>query len=209
MSDGNAPDRDCGSHYFAQLEPGRRGEILDAAMDVFGEEGYENGSMRQIASRVGVSEPAIYRHFSGKEALFLSVMKLGAGRVRTEAYDLIDSVTSTDLRAHLLSAIDNRRRAIRFYGPLLRAILPTAAREERFRVEFRDALVEPLRVAMEAKAEQIDRELGVVDATASRSARVRALMSLLVGYFVSSYLLGDEVDGAIVDAALRVMAWEQ
>jgi len=164
--------------------------------------------MREIASRVGVSEPAIYRHFAGKEALFIAMMRLGAGRVRDEAFELIDSVSPPDLRAQLLAAIENRRRAIRFYGPLLRALLPAAARKERFRAEFAGSIVEPLRSKLTSKAEQIDRELAVPDAAASREARVRALISLLVGYFVSSFVLGDEVDDAIVDAALRVMRWE-
>jgi len=197
-----------GPAYFSAMEPGRKGEILDAAMDVFGEQGYECGSMRQIASRVGVSEPAIYRHFSGKEALFLVLIRLGAGRVRDEGFALIDSISPPDLRSQLLAAIENRRQAIRFYAPLLRAVLPAAARNERFRIEFRTAIVEPVRAKVIERAEQIDRALAVPDAAASREARVRALMSLLVGYFVSSFVLGDEVDDAIVDAALRVMRWE-
>jgi len=194
--------------YFSEIEPGRKGEILDAAMHVFGERGYECGSMREIAGRVGVSEPAIYRHFSGKETLFLTLVRLGAGRVRDEGFALIDSISPTDLRRQLLALIENRRKAIRFYGPLLRAVLPTAARNERFRTEFRDSIAEPMRRKLVARAEVIDTALSVPDAAASREARVRALMSLLVGYFVSSLVLGDEVDDAIVDAALRVMRWE-
>ncbi len=191
------------------LASGRKGEILSAAMDVFGTQGYEGGSMREIASRVGVSEPAIYRHFSGKEALFLALLRLGAGRAREEAYALIDSVEPPDLGAQILAAIANRRRAVRLYAPLLRTVLPAAARNEGFRNEFRDVMVEPLRRKLVAKAEQVDRFMGVKDADASREARVRALMSLLVGYFVSSFVLGDEVDDAIVDAALRVMGWDE
>ena len=45
--------------YFEDFVEGRRGEILDAALAVFGEKGYEAGTMREIARRVGVTEPAI------------------------------------------------------------------------------------------------------------------------------------------------------
>ena len=45
--------------FVGSLEPGRRGEILGAAAEVFAERGYESGSMRDIAARVGVSEPSL------------------------------------------------------------------------------------------------------------------------------------------------------
>ena len=53
--------------FFAEVEPGRKGEILDSALHVFAERGYDNGSMRDIARGVGVSEPALYRHFPAKK----------------------------------------------------------------------------------------------------------------------------------------------
>lgn len=193
---------------FSEAEPGRKGEILEAALDVFAENGYDGGSMREIASRVGVSEPALYRHFSGKEALFLALVRVGAGRVRAETMRLLDSVSTDDLRGQMLHAIADRRSALHFYAPMLRVILPAAARHERVLDEYRAQIVHPMRARLADKAAEIDTALGVPDADASRDARVRALLSLMVGYMVSSFVIGDERDEAIVDAALRVMDWD-
>ena len=106
--DGTEP----GTTFFADVEPGRKGEILDSALHVFAERGYDNGSMREIAKGVGVSEPALYRHFPGKEALFLALIRAGAGRMRNEAFALIDDLRPETVREQLLGMFDNRRRAL-------------------------------------------------------------------------------------------------
>jgi AcrR family transcriptional regulator len=49
--------------------PGLRQRIIDAAGQIFVEEGYEHLSMRRVAQVVGCSQMAAYRHFANKEAL--------------------------------------------------------------------------------------------------------------------------------------------
>lgn len=187
--------------------PGRKGAILAAAADVFSERGYDGGSMREIAARVGVTEPALYRHYPGKEALFLALLRTVASRVRDEALLLIDGVDAASLRDQLHEAFRNRRRAVRLYAPVLRTILSTMAFNPKFLDEFRSTMVEPVRAHLLAKAAEIDEALHVGAAEDTRAERVRALMALFVGYFASSMVLGDEADDAITDAALRVMRW--
>jgi AcrR family transcriptional regulator len=45
--------------FFSEIQPDRKGQILDAALDEFADRGYAGGSMRRIAERVGVTEPAL------------------------------------------------------------------------------------------------------------------------------------------------------
>jgi len=49
--------------------PARRAEIVEAALASFAEHGYERASLRDIASRAGLTHAALLRHFSGKEEL--------------------------------------------------------------------------------------------------------------------------------------------
>jgi AcrR family transcriptional regulator len=46
-----------------------RGKILDAAREMFAQEGYEAVTMRRIAEKIEYSPTAIYFHFRDKEAL--------------------------------------------------------------------------------------------------------------------------------------------
>jgi AcrR family transcriptional regulator len=48
--------------------------ILDAAIEVFAQDGYRKGSLRKVAERVGISEAGVLHHFSNKEALLEAVL---------------------------------------------------------------------------------------------------------------------------------------
>ncbi|MEZ5572417.1 MAG: helix-turn-helix domain-containing protein [Halioglobus sp.] len=48
--------------------------ILDAAEDLFAQQGYDGTSLRQIAERSGIREPGLYNHFAGKQALYEAVL---------------------------------------------------------------------------------------------------------------------------------------
>ena len=53
----------------------RRQEILDAAMKLFSEKGYEETSMADIAREVGVVQGLCYRYFDSKQKLFQEAME--------------------------------------------------------------------------------------------------------------------------------------
>jgi len=48
--------------------------IIDEAMNIIHEGGYESLSIRELAKRVKISEPAIYRHFLNKEDIILGIL---------------------------------------------------------------------------------------------------------------------------------------
>jgi len=50
-----------------------REKILDAARELFIEEGFDGVSMRKIADRIEYSPTAIYMHFADKEQLFMEI----------------------------------------------------------------------------------------------------------------------------------------
>jgi len=59
----------------AHLEDERRQSILGAAMKVFGMRGYVGGSLRHIANELGVTHPALLRHYPSKDTLFRAVLE--------------------------------------------------------------------------------------------------------------------------------------
>ena len=52
----------------------RQAEILDRTAELVAEAGLANLTMKRVAERVGFTEPAIYRHFTGKRGLVLGLV---------------------------------------------------------------------------------------------------------------------------------------
>ena len=59
----------------ASAQPGAstRERILDVALDLFTDQGFDGTSMREIAERLGISKPAIYYHFASKEEILMAL----------------------------------------------------------------------------------------------------------------------------------------
>jgi AcrR family transcriptional regulator len=53
----------------------RRRTILATALEVFAESGFRGASIREIASRVGMTDTGVLHHFGGKSKLLLEVVK--------------------------------------------------------------------------------------------------------------------------------------
>lgn len=50
-------------------------KIKETALDLFGQKGYEETSLSDIAAVVGIKKPSIYNHFSSKEEIFTEVIE--------------------------------------------------------------------------------------------------------------------------------------
>ena len=66
----------------------RQLEILDSAMRLIAENGVQGFTMRQVGLALGISEPAVYRHFASKFAILEGLLDLFASQVEelSEAY---------------------------------------------------------------------------------------------------------------------------
>jgi AcrR family transcriptional regulator len=79
----------------------RRAAILAAAAQLFAERGYAGVTIEDLGSAVGVSGPAVYRHFSGKSAVLAAILEGasrslldGADRVLAQAPDAASALRS-------------------------------------------------------------------------------------------------------------------
>lgn len=69
----------------------RKQQILDIAAELFAERGFHGVSVHDIGAACGVSGPALYRHFQGKDAILsqmliaISESLVAEGRTRTAA----------------------------------------------------------------------------------------------------------------------------
>jgi AcrR family transcriptional regulator len=69
----------------------RERQILDAAVAVFGERGYQAASMDVVAERVGVTKPVLYAHFGSKDGLLLACI----ARARAELLEVTTTAAAS------------------------------------------------------------------------------------------------------------------
>jgi AcrR family transcriptional regulator len=70
-SQDDQPSRDPGNG--GQAGASTRERILDVALDLFTDQGFDGTSMREIAARLHISKPAIYHHFASKEEILMAL----------------------------------------------------------------------------------------------------------------------------------------
>ncbi len=59
----------------------RRRQILESAREVFAAQSYAKVGTADVAKAAGISEPALYRYFSGKKELFLATLQSTAPKL--------------------------------------------------------------------------------------------------------------------------------
>ncbi|SEC09521.1 DNA-binding transcriptional regulator, AcrR family [Paramicrobacterium humi] len=91
----------------------RRDALLDAAAAMFAERGFNGVSMEELGAAVGVSGPAVYRHFSSKQAVLAEILidvstallEGGTRRTRREQDD--EAALHALIAFHVDFALDN------------------------------------------------------------------------------------------------------
>jgi AcrR family transcriptional regulator len=88
-----------------------RQALLDAAIGLFAERGYDRTTVRDIATRAGVNQSLLFRYFGSKEALFATATA-GEGWREAEPSKLLATMlehllapSSTDRRDQVLTAL--------------------------------------------------------------------------------------------------------
>lgn len=80
----------------------RSDAILHAAARLFAERGYTGVSLEDIGAAVGVSGPAVYRHYAGKQALLGAVLVKVSTDLIQGGQRVFDLTTSPDERMRAL-----------------------------------------------------------------------------------------------------------
>lgn len=67
----------------------KKEKILKAALDLFAQEGFKSTSTSKVATKAGVSEGLIFRHFGNKDGLLAAILEEGHDRLKTLFSDIV------------------------------------------------------------------------------------------------------------------------
>ncbi len=122
------------------LQPARRTRsvetrdaLLAAAAEEFLERGFHGASARQIAERAGFTNPVLYYHFGGKEALYEAVIQGAFERFREMVREGLEKAPDATAGVHALAsaylrfAMDDPVRLRVLYAECFRPLAGDAA----------------------------------------------------------------------------------
>jgi len=115
--------------YIQGDDPPAKRQILRAAMTLFSERGLAGTSIRDIARKSGYTNPALYKHFAGKDELALYLFENCHRRLWTKCNAAILAAKSFDDKlegyiGQVLELVDEHPEAMAFLSDSARVLWP-------------------------------------------------------------------------------------
>ena len=85
----------------------RRQAIMDTALEIFAEHGYDSTSISMLAKRAGVSKGLMYNYFESKEELLSTIMHEGIDEIFTFIDPNHDGILTRDEFEYMIDEIFN------------------------------------------------------------------------------------------------------
>ncbi len=99
-----------------EIRRDRRQAILDTALEVFADHGYESASISMIAKKAGVSKGLMYNYFESKEELLVEIIKIAIGKIHTYFDPNHDNVlTKEEFLYFIHKTFDSMRENLTFW----------------------------------------------------------------------------------------------
>lgn len=173
----------------------RKQQILDAAVVVFAEKGFQRATTRDIAEAADVAEGTIYNYFDSKDHLLVEILaQLGSFEERRT---LLEAALQANLRSFFRTYVVERMQAIAANYPMLLATLPEILNNPHLREHYYQDFVQPGIELLEQHAQ-----------TRIQQGEIRAVDAPLTTRLFISLTLGMQVLLVLGDPVLRA-AWDQ
>ena len=173
----------------AAIKPDTRDRILDVALDLFTDQGFDGTSLREIAERLNVTKAALYYHFSSKDEILLAL------HMRLHEFG----------REALLKMEKQEPVTLAQWGELLDEVVDAMLAQRRLFLmhERNQAALEKLhRAEHDAEHEDLQNQFRRVLADTRISLEDRVRMAASFGVLFSGLFLSGEAFAATTDEVL-------
>lgn len=121
------------------LYQARRKQIVDAAIVVISQQGFQRTTIKQIAQQANIADGTIYNYFKNKKAIFFAIMERMA---EGEIGDLMEAQEAQrPFATFITDYMQNRMDEMHRDFPLLKAVLPELMSNDQLQQMFNDDLL--------------------------------------------------------------------
>ena len=180
----------------------RHEELLNVALDIFLERGFEQTTMEEIATHVGMSKRTVYARYDDKGALFKATVRLAIERY-TVPREAVEAVATDDLE-ETLAAIARLRIANLAKPVAIKLQRILSAQSYRFPELFNTAFEEGTGPTISFLSDLFVRYtvLGEISVTEPRRAAT-AFLSLVVGGPARVIVSGNRLNHGEMETHIR------
>ena len=107
---------------FEEIRETKKALIMDAAMELFANEGYHPSSVSKIAKKAGISKGLLYNYFESKEDLLLTIMINGLEEMMAVFDPNNDGVLTEEEMSNFISDIFTMLKEKQAYWKLYYAV---------------------------------------------------------------------------------------
>lgn len=139
--------------FQAQLIEARRNLIIDAAIEVISEQGFQRTTIKQIASKAGIADGTIYNYFKNKDDILLGIV---ARLSEEETQDInMAEAAELDFAAFLEMFVNLRMDEINGRYQTLKVVLPEMMTNPELGSRAYEQIYGPLFVVIEHYFQQL------------------------------------------------------
>ena len=115
---------------FEEMRESRRKQIMDAALELFAQEGYANCSIAQLARHADISKGLMYNYFESKEALLIAIIEEGMQDVMALIDPNMDgSLDPEEVEGFIREAFKGIRENLQFWILFITVVLQPPVKE--------------------------------------------------------------------------------
>jgi len=176
-----------------RIEGEREAEILDAAVEILIEHGYDRLTMDAVAVRAKASKATLYRRWNSKQSLVVDAV------IRSKKSAEPQDVDTGSLRGDLVATFCGHGGLTERDSTLLLAAVITALHTDAtFAAEFRERFLKP-KIELNQRIYQRAQERGEIRAGADLAVLGPALPGILLH---RSFIMGEAIDRATVERVI-------
>lgn len=178
-----------------------RARLLDAALELTREQGFERTTLQDVARRAGMTTGAIYGNFRNRDELFMALAQRQWAPIQPHFRPGAGFAEIMHAVAEAVLAAAPDRRAAAVGALTYRAY---ALKHEDVRRQFRDAMAE----GYEAGAAWFETVVAAEDLPMPAATLVRVIDALMEGLLFQRFLTPELVPDEVVYAAFGALAGE-
>ncbi len=188
---------------YMQNSPDKEVRIINAAIEIFSEKGFESTRTREIADKAGIAEGTIFRYFPSKGAILEKMVplliKVVLPKIEKPVRDILEEKKDSSVD-EILSAIILDRLSILHKNKLFfKSVLPEVVHRPKLLQQLSDSIIPAVKgyVAQLLNAAQQRGEI-------SQQVNADIMFNQLFGFIISYGLFHSDMDNAENDVKLFI-----